>query len=183
MYGPFTVDKFANNFNQKLKCINSKFYCPGTSHVNWLCRLILSIGSVIHHLKLCKAKGTLFVPVWPSSYFWPFYYSEAADSVFNSKIILDIDYSSKYIQNVWEILNSQIFIVAINRCIVSTNVFFHVDKQHESKLAICVLQLIFPSLFLTFILTMIHLKRFGNLEFSNISFISYEWNETSMLSS
>ena len=34
LYGPFTVDRFANNLNQKLKCFNSKFYCPGTSHVN-----------------------------------------------------------------------------------------------------------------------------------------------------
>ena len=59
---------------------------------------------MIHHLKLCKTKGALLVPVWSSSYFWPliypngkqvadfikdfiiierFYYSEAADSVFN----------------------------------------------------------------------------------------------------
>ena len=81
LYGPFTVDRFANNLNRKLKCFNSKFYCPGTSHVNaftddwsndlnWLCPPISSIGSVIRHLKLCKAKGALLVPVWPSSYFW-----------------------------------------------------------------------------------------------------------------
>ena len=60
---------------------------------------------MVHYLKLCKAKGALLVPVWPSSYFWPliylngkqmadftkdliiiiewFYYSETADSVFN----------------------------------------------------------------------------------------------------
>ena len=59
---------------------------------------------MIRDLKLCKAKGALLVLVWPSSYFWPlkypnekqmvdfikdfiiierFYYSEAADSVFN----------------------------------------------------------------------------------------------------
>ena len=34
LYGPFTVDRFANNLNRKLKCFNSKYYCPGTSHVN-----------------------------------------------------------------------------------------------------------------------------------------------------
>ena len=131
LYGPFTVDRFANNLNRKLKCFNSKYHCPGTSHVNaftddwsndlnWLCPPISSIGSVIRHLKLCKAKGTLLVPVWPSSYFWPlifpngkqmadfkkgfiiielFYYSEAADSVFSGytkfkTIILNIDCSN-----------------------------------------------------------------------------------------
>ena len=109
--GSFTVDRFADNLNKKLKCFNSKIFCPGTSHVNaftddwssglnWLCPPLSSIGSVIRDLKLCKAKGTLLVPVWPSSYFWPliypnekqmadfiiierFYYSETADSVFN----------------------------------------------------------------------------------------------------
>ena len=34
LYGPFTVDRVANNLNRKLKCFNSKYYCPGTSHVN-----------------------------------------------------------------------------------------------------------------------------------------------------
>ena len=74
LYEPFTVDRFANNLNRKLKCCNSKYYCPGTSHVNaftddwsndlnWLCLPISSIGSVIRHLKLCKAKGTLLVLV------------------------------------------------------------------------------------------------------------------------
>ena len=33
-FGPFTVDRFANNLNQTLKLFNSKSYCPGTSHVN-----------------------------------------------------------------------------------------------------------------------------------------------------
>ena len=133
LYGPFTVDRFANNLNRKLKCFNSKYYCPGSSHVNaftdnlskdlnWLCPPISSMDSVICHLKLCKAKGTLLVPVWPSSYFWPliyppngkqmadfikdfimiepFYYLEVADSVFNGytnlkTIILNIDCHNK----------------------------------------------------------------------------------------
>ena len=36
-----TVDRFANNLNRKLKYFNSKFYCPGTSHVHHL----LTIGA------------------------------------------------------------------------------------------------------------------------------------------
>ena len=34
LYGPFTVNRFINNLNRKLKMFNSKYYCPGTSHVN-----------------------------------------------------------------------------------------------------------------------------------------------------
>ena len=40
------------------------------------------------------------------------------------------------------------------------------------KLVISALQLIFPSLFLSFNLIMIHPKRLGNLEFSNFLFVS-----------
>ena len=47
-YGPFSVDRFANNLNKKVNKFNSKHFCPGTSHVsaftddwsrdhNWLC--------------------------------------------------------------------------------------------------------------------------------------------------
>ena len=74
LYEPFTVERFTNNLNRKLKCFNSKYYCPGTFHVNaftddwsndlnWLCPPILSMGSAMRHLKLCKAKETLLVPV------------------------------------------------------------------------------------------------------------------------
>ena len=31
LYGLFTVDRFTNNLNRKLKRFNSKFHCPGTS--------------------------------------------------------------------------------------------------------------------------------------------------------
>lgn len=81
-FGPFTIDRFADNNNSKLKRFNSKFYCPGTENVNaftedwskdnnWLCPPISLVGSTIKHLKLCKASGTLLVPVWRSAYFWP----------------------------------------------------------------------------------------------------------------
>ena len=36
-----------------------------------------------------------------------------------------------YIQNVWEVFNSQIFIAAINGYVSSTNVCFHADKQTD----------------------------------------------------
>ena len=81
-FGPFTVDRFADSNNKKLDRFNSKHYCPGTENVNaftenWnkennlLCPPISLIGSTIKHLKFCKARGTLLVPVWRSAYFWP----------------------------------------------------------------------------------------------------------------
>ena len=82
-YGQFTIDRFADNTNRKTKNFNSKFYCPDSmgviaftfnwsGHFNWLCPPISLIGEVIIiHMRLCKARGVLFVPKWESSYFWP----------------------------------------------------------------------------------------------------------------
>ena len=30
-----------------------------------------AIGQALVHLKVCRAKGVLVAPKWPSSYFWP----------------------------------------------------------------------------------------------------------------
>ena len=81
-FGPFTIDRFADNINRKTERFNSKFYCPHTESVNcftnnwksernYLCPPISLIGSTIRHLRLCKARGTLVVPVWNSAYYWP----------------------------------------------------------------------------------------------------------------
>lgn len=91
--GSFTTNRFAVNLNGKVENFNSKFFCPGTSELGW----------VICHIKLCKAKGALLMPVWLSSYIWsliyprgkqipdvfkeftvikPFYYSEKQNSAF-----------------------------------------------------------------------------------------------------
>ena len=79
-FGPFTIDRFADDRNAKLEKFNSRYYRPGTSQVNaftanwhhennWLCPPIRLIGSTIRHLKVCKARCTLLVPMWVSSYF------------------------------------------------------------------------------------------------------------------
>ena len=81
-FGPFHVDRFADNLNAKLPRFNSKFYCPRTSHVNaftahwggvnnWICPPISCIPEVLQHLHTCKAYGTLVIPHWPSAYWWP----------------------------------------------------------------------------------------------------------------
>lgn len=59
LWGPHTVDCFANYYTAKLPRFFSRFWNPGAS------------GSVIHYLNLQKAMATLVVPLWPSSSFWP----------------------------------------------------------------------------------------------------------------
>ena len=92
-YGPFTIDRFADNNNRKTLRFNSKFFCPETESVNaftnnwqeennFLCPPISLIGSTIRHLRLCKASGTLVIPVWPSAYFWPIIFPNGVISNF-----------------------------------------------------------------------------------------------------
>jgi len=83
IWGPYTIDRFANNLNNKCVNFNSKFNCPNSSGVdafqynwkkenNWLVPPINCICRTIKHMQKCNAKGTLVVPSWPSSSFWPF---------------------------------------------------------------------------------------------------------------
>ena len=84
-FGHFTIDRFADNLNTKLPRFNSKYFCPDTSGVdaftenwahdnNWVCPPVSLIGSVFRHMRRCKARGTVLVPIWRSSYFWPLLY-------------------------------------------------------------------------------------------------------------
>ena len=84
-YGPFTIDRFADNLNTRTPRFNSKYHCPGTCGVdaftenwrgddNFLCPPISLICATIRHLRDSKARGVLVVPIWPSSYFWPILY-------------------------------------------------------------------------------------------------------------
>ena len=81
-WGPFTVDRFADNNNKKVTRFNSKFYCPNTENVNafsvswmgennFLVPPVNLIPKVLKHIRESKAEGTLVVPYWPSASFWP----------------------------------------------------------------------------------------------------------------
>ena len=107
-FGPFTVDRFSSDTNNKVPVFNSRFFVPGTSgvnaftmdwrrHNNWLCPPVSMITAAIRHLKLCRARGTLLVPAWPSSYFWPVIYpngTSMADFV-KDFLVVDPFYISK----------------------------------------------------------------------------------------
>ncbi|KAK3095785.1 hypothetical protein FSP39_019082 [Pinctada imbricata] len=86
IWGPFTIDRFASHINTKLPRFNSVFWNPGTEHIdcfsvdwskenNWLVPPVSLIGKCLRYIVECKAKGTLIVPKWPSSYFWPLLFS------------------------------------------------------------------------------------------------------------
>ena len=86
IFGPHSLDRFADSNNKKLEKFNSKFYTPGTSGVdafafnwngdnNWLVPTINLVIRVIKHCIVCKAVGTLVIPKWISAPFWPFFMS------------------------------------------------------------------------------------------------------------
>ena len=83
LWGPFSIDRFADSRNAKVFRFNSKHWCPGTEGVNafsssWsgdnnlIVPPVYLVPRVIKHMKHCKAKGTLIVPFWRSATFWPF---------------------------------------------------------------------------------------------------------------
>ena len=82
LWGPHTVDCFANYYTAKLPRFFSRFWNPGTSGIDFFAQDLSSenclvvppvalVARVIHYLSLQKAMATLVVPLWPSSSFWP----------------------------------------------------------------------------------------------------------------
>ena len=81
-WGPLTIDCFANYYNKKIDRFYSLFNSPGCEGVdafsyNWKnenCLLVppvCVVGMALRHLRLCKARGVLVVPYWPSAAYWP----------------------------------------------------------------------------------------------------------------
>ena len=82
MWGPHTVDRFADCNNRQSPCFNSSCWTPGSKAVdtfttdwsnenNWWCPPVSLTPRVIAHAQVCRAKGTLIVPEWKSAPFWP----------------------------------------------------------------------------------------------------------------
>ena len=87
LWGPHTIDRFANMNNAKTSKFNSLFWNPGTVAIdaftcdwhnenNWLVPPVALACRAINHLVKCKTVGTLIVPKWPSSPFWPLLFNE-----------------------------------------------------------------------------------------------------------
>ena len=96
-YGPFTLDAFANYYNTKCSKFYSLYHCPGSSGVdaltyNWYGENVLlvppvnAIGNTLQHLRVCKAKGVLIAPKWPSGVFWPLLKNEFSEFIVEVKV-------------------------------------------------------------------------------------------------
>ena len=84
VWGPFTIDRFADSNNTKLNKFNSKFWSPNTSGVdvfafNWqgehennrFVPPVYLISRCLRHIEHNRVNATLIVPYWPSAVFWP----------------------------------------------------------------------------------------------------------------
>ena len=87
LWGPHTIDRFANQLNTQLARFNSRWWCPNTEAVdaftcdwggdiNWVCPPPYLIPRVIRHAAKTHAKGTLIFPCWPSAPYWPMIYPD-----------------------------------------------------------------------------------------------------------
>ena len=81
-WGPHTIDCFANFYNTKIERFFSKFWNPGTAGLdaffqswqNENCHLVppfTLVCETLRHMNRDSAVGTLVIPDWPSSAFWP----------------------------------------------------------------------------------------------------------------
>ena len=81
-WGPHTVDRFSNDRNAKCSRFDTKLPCSTAESIdafsqawgadnNWLCPPVRLIPPAIAHARKQRASGTIIVPYWPSSYFWP----------------------------------------------------------------------------------------------------------------
>ena len=81
-WGPYTIDRFAADYNNQCERFNSKWWCPGTSGIdafmqpwgtdcNWWVPPPSLISRTVDKLVKEKARGTLVIPQWKSATFWP----------------------------------------------------------------------------------------------------------------
>ena len=90
IWGPHTVDRFANPVNAQIERFNSRFWNPGTDAVdaftcnwaednNWWFPPVYLIPRVVRYAQRSGASGTLIAPQWKSSPFWPLIFPNGVD--------------------------------------------------------------------------------------------------------
>jgi len=81
IWGPFSIDRFADHVNHKVERFNSKFFVPGTEAVdafsqNWelennlFVPPVKEISRTLIRIKSASIKGVLVIPYWLSAEFW-----------------------------------------------------------------------------------------------------------------
>jgi len=102
MWGPHTVDRFANYKNTKLPRFNSRFWNPGTEavdcfttswkhEVNWMVPPPYLVIKCVEHLKCSEGKGTLLIPTWSSAPFWPLLFHTYRDAIKHELLVENIN--------------------------------------------------------------------------------------------
>ena len=87
LWGPHTIDRFANQLNSQLSRFNSRWWCPNTeavdtftcnwgSDINWACPPPFLVPRCNRHAAKTCAVGTLIFPCWPSAPYWPLLYPD-----------------------------------------------------------------------------------------------------------
>ena len=82
LWGPHSVDCFANYYNYKIPQFFSRFWNPNTSGVDFFVQTLSNenclavppisiISRAIQYLRMQEAQVTLVVPYWPSANYWP----------------------------------------------------------------------------------------------------------------
>ncbi|VDH97547.1 Hypothetical predicted protein [Mytilus galloprovincialis] len=110
LWGPHSIDRFANMENRKLLRFNSLYWNPGSESIdsftcnwheenNWLVPPVALAAKVINHLVKCRPVGTLIVPKWSSSPFWPLLFEEGL-------------HYKPYVEDVFEFLEANRIFVA-----------------------------------------------------------------------
>ena len=80
-WGSHTVDRFACSYNAKVPRFNTEIFSdwlcssrcllPRLVHDNdWICPPVCPLIRAVRHVELCKARGTVILPLWRSSCFW-----------------------------------------------------------------------------------------------------------------
>ena len=101
LWGPHTIDRFANQLNSQLARFNSRWWCPDTEAVdaftcdwggdiNWVCPPPCLIPRCIRHAANTLAVGSLILPCWPSAPYWPMIYPDGhstADFITDLKVL------------------------------------------------------------------------------------------------
>ena len=91
-WGPYSVDLFANYYNNKCTKFYSLFFSRGSAGVdafshNWAGENALLVPPIplvvkaLRHAKACSCKITLVVPFWSSAAFWPVLLCEFSQNI------------------------------------------------------------------------------------------------------
>ena len=90
LFGPFSLDPFADCSNAKTTRFFSNFLCPNTMGIDafahswdnenvWLCPPISKIIPTIRKIRSSSLSGVLIVPVWKSAPFWTLLFPLSSD--------------------------------------------------------------------------------------------------------